>query len=48
MVKVEQALGGNVKVSIEVGRECMVFVWRMTVEEAEAEAQEIVRRMARG
>lgn len=45
MVTVEQAIGGHVKVSITVGRETMVFVWRMTAAEAESEANEILRRM---
>ena len=45
MVTVEQALGGNVKVTIEVGREALVFVWRMSEAQARAEAEEIVRRM---
>ena len=43
-VKVEPALNGYVKVSIDTGRETWVFLWKMTAEEAIREAEEIVRR----
>jgi len=45
MVTLEQALGGNIKVTIEVGREALVFIWKMSLAEAQAEAEEIVRRL---
>ncbi len=45
-IKIEKALGGYVKVSIDIGRECWVFVWKMTEAEARAEAEEILRRRA--
>ena len=45
MVTVEQALGGNVKVTIEVAREALVFVWKMSEAQAREEAEEIVRRL---
>lgn len=44
-IEIRQELGGNVKVTIEVGREFLVFVWKMSEDEALAEAEEIVRRM---
>jgi len=44
-IDVRQELGGNVKVTIEVGREFLVFVWKMSEAEARAEAEEIIRRM---
>ena len=43
-IRIEKALGGNVKVTIDVGRESWVFVWKMSPEEALREAEEIVRR----
>lgn len=43
-IQVEPALGGHVKVTIDVGRETWVFVWKMSLEEARQEAEEIVRR----
>lgn len=46
-IEIRQELGGNVKVSITVGRECWVFVWKMSLAEAQAEAEEIVRRQSR-
>jgi hypothetical protein len=42
-IRVEPALRGW-KVSIEVGRETWVFVWDMSREECQREAEEIVRR----
>jgi len=46
-ITVTPSLNGNVKVAIEVGRECLVFIWRMTVAEAQAEAEEVASRMGR-
>jgi hypothetical protein len=42
-ILVEPALKGW-KVSIEVGRETWVFVWDLSKEECQREAEEIVRR----
>lgn len=45
-IQVQAALGGNVKVTVAVGREAWVFVWKMSPEEAMREAEEIVRQKA--
>jgi hypothetical protein len=45
-IEIKKELGGNVKVSIEIGRETWVFVWKMTEAEAMAEAEEMTRRLA--
>lgn len=44
MIEVKQALGGNVRVSIDVGRETLVFTWKMSLAQAQAEAEEIYNR----
>jgi hypothetical protein len=45
-IQVEPALGGNVKVTVTVRGVSQVYVWKMSPAEAEAEAEEIVRRKA--
>jgi len=42
-IQIEPALRGY-KVSIAVGRETWVFVWDMSKEECQREAEEIIRR----
>lgn len=44
--EVQKELGGNVKVSITIRGSTTVHVWKMTEREAEAEAEEIIRRKA--
>jgi hypothetical protein len=46
-IEITKGIGASVKVQIEVGKECLCFVWRVTVEEAQADAEEIVARMTR-
>lgn len=46
-ITITPQLNGYVKVSIEVARECLVFVWKMSVAQAQADAEEIVQRMGR-
>ena len=44
MIEVTEALNGNVRVSIDHGGRTVCETWKMTVEEAIAEAEEILSR----
>jgi len=44
-IETRQEIGGNVKVTVECNGHAIVNVWKMSVDEAVREAEEIVARM---
>lgn len=44
-IEIEPAIGGNVKVTVECNGHAIVNVWKMSMEEAFREAEDIAQRM---
>jgi hypothetical protein len=44
-IETSEGIGGNVKVTVEYNGRAIVNVWKMTVDEAVREAEDIVARM---